>query len=457
MSGSSYSENDSEYEEYEKEEKEEEIPKRLIEKLFSRIIYPNDFTNSKETPETIQLISQISKKKHVYQIYFPEELQFDLYEIIFSSEFLRTSILSMFYLPFMKNMLFIESENDKFLDIFKDLLIKKIDPKIALLSYFCNVHIYSILTPLNSCFSRITIAPFKQVPCEIIDLNFIKKKALIRIFNPPKLSSAKNIETKKVYLDFNKTKYIKNGKIIKSQKFIGDFIVEKIKIFNLLTLSSNITDDEKEVFFRSPLSEININKKRESRFNRISYDQAMKFIRKLNENKSLFECFDQHVINEIGRIELSSILEVTQPFLTIESSELSNDQRVLETPVINHLIRLRSGEHGVIINYDIENIVVLLTTNEIINLPIGTDFLYIHSDNLARDVNNKRLYDQDFIKILEGEFSEQTVQIIRTIQKMIFCYVSSNKTADNQTKPYFIKSSNCQQIMDDEGPFVSSK
>lgn len=420
------------------------------------LIFPANNKIINVSNDIVHLLDLAVDHKPLFAIDFPEEKALALFAALFLKPNLHSSMQSAFILSAIKNTVFFESDNDVFAPVFEKFNFRVMDPKEILITYFANSHIGSILLePYNIC--RFIQKPFKNDAVQVLDINYTTKKAIIRLWpltEPPHFSILKqkklpiDEETllnskvssvkKRVYLDFAKTKYSDNGYIFRDQKFVDSFLIMKVDISQLIVFDdARITIEERERFKTPPNVILNDAS--------LCYRQAEELILGICiEPKEFLEPVP---IEPIKSMKYYAILNL--PTLGIQFDNTSSSKCQIS---LYQLVRLSTGENGIIIGLNKLEIIILLTTNNKIHVPLDARLTETKSDNLARDSNERRLFVGDVVQINAGELAGSQGTIIGSIKRYLFVRAITDAGKSNEL---FVKSSDTTQIMDDEGPVLT--
>ncbi|KAI5490176.1 hypothetical protein TVAGG3_0993130 [Trichomonas vaginalis G3] len=124
----------------------------------------------------------------------------------------------------------------------------------------------------NRKYARLFLPPYEEDVVEILDVDLIEKRAIVKLWPrfidninnstigpaPFDFTRFQNIESYKckVHLSFDKQKVV-DGYIYKDMKFYGEFLIMKVDLENLITWSSNISDEELEKFSNATINSQN--------------------------------------------------------------------------------------------------------------------------------------------------------------------------------------------------------
>ena len=176
------------------------------------------------------------------------------------------NILSAFQTDPNSNFIIIETgRNNQFKSKFLKGSVEELSPSF-IIQNFCNPNRFLPLKIKNRMFARIVTPEYKNQPIEIFDVDFKQKKAIIRllpVLEVPKFSTSKPeaeaygisvlelsyLHTKKerFKVSFDGKKTI-DGYRFRDTKYSSNFIITKTKIENILTWSSNLTENELKIF-----------------------------------------------------------------------------------------------------------------------------------------------------------------------------------------------------------------
>ena len=440
---------------------EKSAGKSISEKDRTRnLIIPANKNTFNITKGMIHLLDQVSSHKLIYAIDFPEVKALGLFAALLLKPEQYSSIQSAFIIPGIKNVVFFECENSSFSTIFGNFNFRKMDTKEVLLTFFANAHFGSLLKkPYNIC--RFIQEPYRNDPVEVLDIDYKHKRAIIRLWpkaTPPLNSnertkkapidnsvlvdSKKACSQKRIYLNFEKTKYNDNGFVFRDQKFVDSFLILKVDISQLVVFGeANITFEERERF-KEPLATSTKN------YN-VRVKAADLLIRDIGQVP--VPSLKPIPIKPVKSVEVSAVLHVPSMKVRLGANTIAKDPRkgVL---ALYQLVRLSTGEYGVITNIDTKEVTILLTTNQKVTLPIDVELIGARSDHLARDRRNRRMFIGDVVNIKEGKFAGSDATIIESIKKSLFVRAP---TKNGNSELTFVDACDTEQIMDDEGPVLN--
>ncbi|EAY14117.1 hypothetical protein TVAG_351650 [Trichomonas vaginalis G3] len=390
--------------------------------IFSADKFPESYSKY-----TIDKINALTSDGFIYETPCFDEFVLQLFIEVSENENLRNNIISMAYLPNCRNRLYIETDDpDKITSLCSKFQLSKIEiTKFA--PYLINFPYYRFYDNKSKLFARISVDPLKDEPCQILDINYVKKKAIVRSWSNIDKSKSTPIDeytvtdskalntTQKVSISFDKTRYSDKGFIFHGEKFIGEYKISKIDMRQLYIWKSYIKPSEK-LRFDHPIPGLRLLKQE-------AKPLKLKF---KHESRMHGEVL-------IGKPKFNILLDVKPKYISM--------------PYLYQLIEIDEETYGVITEIDIGSLTVLLNDNKLIKIPVNYKLKELRDDGTCRDAENRRMFIDDYVKILDGKFIGKEGRIIHARNKIILIGIYT----DDKCKCMFIEAKGVKLIQDDEG------
>lgn len=377
----------------------------------------------------ISKLNDLPTNISIYRTDMLDEFAINMIFTLYEDEEIRKEVYSIAYLPNTSNTIFIETENPEAVTaINKSFKLSKIEID-EFIPKFINFNLYRFYSTNKTFLSRVNVEPFKDEPCQILDINYKKKKAIVRLWSKLVKNTAAPLDeftvtdseafntTQKVYVSFDKTKYSSSGYTFKGNTFIGEFLLTKIELRNLLLWNSNLKVDEK-ARFDEPIPGLSIETKK----------STQQFIQ--------LEDFDPN--------EYEAVFTVNKPRFIFS---FKSEQEYISSPYIYQFVYYNKEDFGVIIQADLDKIIIHTTENKYVELPFNAKLRPANEEGNCRDSQNKRIFINDVVKIIEGEYEGCDGYIMHAKKKLIFV----NIYQEDKSILYCIESSKTKLIEDDEG------
>lgn len=244
------------------------------EKLLQAFICTADPKIGRDNPTSITLEMLLRKSKY-FKVYVGRNNAFAYMEHYIKEISKLEKILSIFNVPSDPDYLYVETETFFSLDKYFSDLIYKIPAPIEIIKNFCNYFRFHTITYKDQLFGSFTCPPFIDEPAQIIDIDLIRGKAIIKNrslvntdfnskeFTSKKLSEIISSETKPKLKDIIvKTSFSGDstkGVLYKGATFIGEFQIQQIDLRILKTWSSSITTEQMDSLLDETATRIEVN------------------------------------------------------------------------------------------------------------------------------------------------------------------------------------------------------
>lgn len=225
-------------------------------------------------PRRSNLIREAPKQTFCY-VEFPRIKIFTLLSTLYEFPCAVRTIKSAFILPGHPNRLYFELPEPSFISTLHPYL-KKVDVQSSqLFMEFANAYLSHMLLNNFKVFARIMVKPYRNDPCQILDIDLLKKEAIIRVvprlnvpelkltIEKPKLFDPGQFLEKGILLDSTTKKILYSGKKkvlccgFNGMWFTAGTLLTKINL-ECLAINKKVSEEEKELFSQQMVLSENI-------------------------------------------------------------------------------------------------------------------------------------------------------------------------------------------------------
>ena len=426
--------------------------------------------------------------------------------ILEKSNFESFSISSIFVIPPFEDKFFIEVNSENIKENEKSKIIEEIENNFQIkikeenisniLLYFLNIHYFSYLNSENNIF-RINdplLPIIHEKPCQILDINFIKKECICSINCEQELINLSKESTildhlsheKRVFLNYSKTKYLDNGFCLKDENYLSIYKIIKIKMEKLITPEfAQITDEEKLLFTHKydenieeilPKEEIkeenkeNIEEENKTEIkeeNNLENEEKAPEEENDSKNEPKNEETEENKEKETNATikntkELNANFNLSELYISIlpsvyqkklKDNEEENEENLFKQDIVSLYSLVRIPETlsiGVIIDISLYGYTILMSDNSKLDFPLTSQIYTLTDDNSGRDVENHRIFINDCVRIVakNSPYKHFSSSVIHVYNKKIF----GNFSNGYKTYQLFVDSKDTLLAQDDEGP-----
>ena len=251
----------------------------------------------------IKLLKDFGKTKFCY-IDFPRTKIFTLLTNFAESFYMRDHCKCCFILPHMPTRIFFETDELDCINQIHPYFHTKNVPNDFIFLHFMHTWLSDVMKHLFNTYARMTVGPYQNDICQVLDVNLKKKEAIVRVVprlnievlgrtsDKPKLFNSAEFDAHDLLLTTTEKKILYDGsktvlcRGYKGMWFSGGFLLTKVRII-CLQMNVLLTNEQKEIFEndkmllcknieREPIEDIE--------WTVDKYQKIIKFIRDRNES-----------------------------------------------------------------------------------------------------------------------------------------------------------------------------